>query len=250
VNPPLYVYGVVAAGSLEGFELEGVRAQAVVQIEDDGLAALASELPDPKLQVRRRDLHAHLDVMKAAFERTTIVPCSFGTVFPSGEAVREELLASRREQLLELLEKLDRRAQFEVSVAYDEEVVLREVLAAEPEVARLSSQTRDGGDATYFARVRLGELVAEALGARRAADADAVVDALIPHAEGLEVADARHDRVVKASFLVAQDRIRVFEHAVEELAAEGNGRMRFELVGPLPPTAFVRPTDAEVGAWA
>jgi hypothetical protein len=250
VSPQLYVYGVVATGSLDAPELEGVRAQAVVQIEDDGLAALASELPEPDVRVRRRDLQAHLDVMEAAFERTTIIPCSFGTAFPSEEAVREELLGARREHLLELLEVLDRRAQFELSVVYDDETVLREVVRSEPEIAKLSSQTREGGDATYFARMRLGELVAEALEARRRADAGSLLDALAPHAEAVEVQDARQDRVLKASFLVPQDRIRVFEHAVEQLAEDGNGRMRFQLVGPLPPTAFVRPADAEVGAWA
>jgi gas vesicle protein GvpL/GvpF len=249
MSPPLYIYGVVAAGSLAPLELEGVCGAPVFPIEEDGLAALAGELPEPEPRLRRRDLQAHLDVLRAAFERTTVVPCSFGTAFGSEDEVRGELLRARRDELTELLERLDGRSQFELSVTYDDDVVLREVVAADPEIARLREQTRDGGEETYFARVRLGELVAGAVEARREADAAALLEAVGPHVEALEVQDGRQDRVLKASLLVANDRVAAFERTLEQLAAEGGGRMRLELVGPLPPTAFVQLEDAEAATW-
>ena len=44
--------------------------------------------------------------------------------------------------------------------------------------------------------------------------------------------------VLKASFLVARERSKRFDAALEELAAAEAPRLTFESIGPLPPTAF------------
>jgi hypothetical protein len=220
-------------------DVDGVADRPVSTVEVGGLAAVTSELTDERLRVRRRDLVRHLHVLESAFAEATIVPCAFGTVLQSRQAVESELLTGRRDELLALLERLEGRMQLNVKAVYDEETVLREIVETEPEIARLRQQSRALGDAGHFASIRLGELVASALGARRAADADRLLDRLAAEAEDVVVDEAAETVVLKASFLVASERSERFDAELDALAAAEAPRLSFESIGPLPPTAFV-----------
>lgn len=213
-------------------------------IERDGLGAVVSVLAGP-LRVRRRDLDRHLEVLGAAFEETTIVPCAFGTVLQSRVAVEDELLAARRDELLALLERLDGRVQLNVRARYDEDAVLREIVETEPEIAALRRRSRELGRAAHFQNIRLGELVAAAFDGRRAHDAGRLLDRLAVEAEDVVLEAASGTLVLKASFLVAQSRSQRFDSVLETLAAEEAPRLTFESIGPLPPSAF-----AGLHSWA
>jgi hypothetical protein len=231
---------VVASGSLPSLDVEGVAGRPVKSIEQDGLAALASELAEEKLRVRRRDLRQHLKVLEEAFARTTIVPCAFGMVLESRRAVENEFLDARHSELSALLERLKDRLQLNVTVTYDEEAVLRAIVAAEPAIARLSAESRSLGDAGHFASIRLGELVAAALQERREADAMRLLDRLSAVAEDVVTEQAAETTVLKGSFLVLRERVIEFDQALETLAETEAPLLFFESIGPLPPTAFAR----------
>jgi gas vesicle protein GvpL/GvpF len=236
VAAPVYVYGIVRAGALDALSVDGVADRPVATIQGDGVAALTSELTEEPFRVRRRDLHRHLGVLEAAFAKTALVPCAFGMVLQSRDAVVDELLGARRAELLALLERLEGRAQLNVTATYDEDTVLREVVQSEPEIARLREQSRALGEAGHFAGIRLGELVAASLEERRAVDAARLLDRLNGQAEDVRVEEAALPVVLKASFLVSRtDR---FDAELEGLAAEEAPRLSFESIGPLPPTAF------------
>lgn len=235
------MYGVVRAGGFTSLPVDGVGGAALDVIEHEGLAAIVSGLPEAELRVRRRDLVSHLRILEHVFERETVVPCAFGAVVSSEQALVADVLGTRRAELLDLLERLDGRLQLNVKVLYDEETALREVVASEPEVQRQRERTRRLGEAAHFENIRLGELVAEALAARRADDAERVIARLAAEAEDVELQDAPaggETIVVKGSFLVERARFERFDAALEELAQHEAPRLRFESIGPLPPTAF------------
>jgi hypothetical protein len=234
---PVYVYGVVRGASVGALAVDGVGNRPVATIERDDLAAVTSELTEERLRVRRRDLRAHLGVLEAAFAQATIVPCAFGMVLQSRQAVESDLLTARRDELLQLLDRLEGRVQLNIRAAYDEETVLREVVEADTEIARLRQQSRALGDAAHLANIRLGEVVAAALTERRAADEQRILDRLAAEADDVVVEEAPVTVVLKASFLVARSSKR-FDAALEALAAEEAPRLAFESIGPLPPTAF------------
>jgi hypothetical protein len=202
------------------------------------LAAVVSKLPEGRMRVRRRDLMRHLRTLEAAFESGTIVPCSFGTVLQSEAAVESELLVSRRGELMRLLDRLEGRVQMNVKAVYDEDEILREVVAADPRIAALRQKTREGGDAAYYDSIRLGELVSAALAQRRAQDEELVLARLLPEADDAVSEEADEMQVLKASFLVSRERLERFDDALDALAASEAPRVRFESFGPLPPTAF------------
>jgi Gas vesicle synthesis protein GvpL/GvpF len=238
VAAPIYVYGVVRAGSVSTSDLEGVAQRPVTTIEGDGVAALASELGADQFRVRRRDLDRHLEILGTVFSEVTVVPCAFGTVLQSRQSVETDLLETRRDELLALLERLDGRVQMNIKAAYDEDTILREVVESDPEVARLREQSRALGDAAHMANIRLGEIVAAALAGRAAADRQRIGEELVAEADDVVVEEAPVPVVLKASFLVARDRLKAFDTALEALAAAEAPRLAFEAIGPLPPTAF------------
>lgn len=224
------------AGAIDAPRVDGVSGRPVATIESNGLAAVVSELAEPRLRVRRRDLLGHLRVLESVFDDTTIVPCAFGMVLPSREAVASDFLAARRNELLGLLERLDGRAQLNVTARYDEEEILREIVATDPRVARGRQQTRVLGRAGHFASIQLGELVAGALAERREADGGRLLGRLAAESDDVLAEATDELTVLKASFLVeGPDR---FDAVLEQVAKDEAPRIRFEAIGPLPPTAF------------
>ena len=224
------------AGAIDASRVDGVSGRPVATIESNGLAAVVSELAEPRLRVRRRDLLGHLRVLESVFDDTTIVPCAFGMVLPSREAVASDFLAARRNELLGLLERLDGRAQLNVTARYDEEEILREIVATDPRVARGRQQTRVLGRAGHFASIQLGELVAGALAERREADGGRLLGRLAAESDDVLAEATDELTVLKASFLVeGPDR---FDAVLEQVAKDEAPRIRFEAIGPLPPTAF------------
>jgi hypothetical protein len=94
-------------------------------------------------------------------------------------------------------------------------------------------------------RMQLGELVAAALGSVRERDGQAILERLASKAADVVVEDPAED-VLKASFLVAPENAEAFDRELERVADEQAPRLRIDLVGPLPPSAFA---TLERGAW-
>jgi hypothetical protein len=237
-----YVYGVVRGGDMPSIEAEGVGGSVVRQVERDGLAALVSSVPKQGLRVKRRDLHRHLRVIEEAFAATTILPCPFGTVVASTESVEHDLLLSRRDELLSAVERLEGKVQMNVKATYAEPELLRQVVEGNPEIAHLRERTKQLGDAGYYDRLRLGELVAAALAGRRRQDAERLLPELAQSAAEV-VADDEEAAVVKGSFLVSLRELGRFDATLEAVARREQPLIRFEVIGPLPPTAFASAYD-------
>jgi hypothetical protein len=247
---PVYVYGVVPAEPSLLLADPGVAGERVELVAHDGIAALVSAFPADDPRVRRRDLVAHLETLERVFERTTVAPCPFGTVLGSRDDVEHLFLAERHDELQSLLARLEGHAQMNVKAEYDEEVVLRELVADNPDVAAERERAKAMGSAAYYENIRLGELVSARLAQRRAEDAERIAARLSALASATveEPVNESELLVFKASFLVAQARFAEFDVALDELAEGESGRLRFEAIGPLPPTAFAN-LEA-VGTWA
>jgi gas vesicle protein GvpL/GvpF len=170
------------------------------------------------------------------------LPMRFGLVMPDGEAVRSDLLDAHYEDLARQLSEFENRVELKLRAMYDEETLLREVVFEDREIAGLRSSLRDAPeDATYYARIRLGELIAKAIERKREVDAGRILEPLAPLALAVDVAEASHERIaVSASFLVKQESVERFDAAVDRLGQEQAGRMRLRYTGPLPPHSFVR----------
>jgi hypothetical protein len=249
----VYVYGVLAHDQASALPIAGVAGSTVRAVRHSKLAALVSDVDGGPLAAAR-EMRAHWRVLEeAAGNTTTVLPVRFGTVMESEAAVRERLLEPNEERLAGLLEELSGRVQLSLKSHYDEDRLLREVVDSSPDIVAQRERVRARpGDAGYYDRIRLGELVAAGVGRRKQADARLAIDRLERLAVAVrEEAPASPDTGFHLAFLVERDRIDEFSAAVGELAKEIGERMRLRYLGPLPPYSFADANlSAGSAAWA
>jgi len=239
-----YVYGVIRAGEDPAVGSEGIGDPGgrVHTIESGPVAALVSDVPgEEPVEAGREDLMRHSRVLQEASERTVVLPMRFGVLMPDADAVRAELLDPHREDLEAQLAEMTGKAELTLKAFYDEEAVMREIVQENAEIGQLSEAVRDQPqDATYFERLRLGEMIAQALEAKRAADAELILGQLEPLALEVDAGEPVHERmVVNAAFLVERDRLDEFDQAARDVNERLGDRMTFRYVGALPPPSFV-----------
>lgn len=236
-----YVYGVVPAGSPGVEGLTGVDGAGIELVPHGAVAAVVGVIRVERPPGRRADLVAHHEVLDALAARGPVVPVRFGSVMRDRQEVVELLLAQDEDRLAGLLEELTGRSQFNLRGSYQESAVLAEVVAEDPEVAALRERTRDlPEDAGYADRVRLGELVARAMEAKREVDAQIVLDAVLPLCTAHRIRPGGGvDHVLDVALLVDDDRRGTFEETLESVAEGVHERVRLRLMGPLAPYDFV-----------
>jgi hypothetical protein len=236
-----YVYGVVRADRGSRKKQSGINDEPVKVVTHEGVGALTSDVPSDFVEAGRDELLTHSRVLERALEDGVVLPMRFGVVMPDEGSVRDELLEPHRAELEAQLDEMEGKVEINIKGIYEEEAVLREVLAENPEVAELREAIQGKPeDATYYERIRLGELVAEGLTGKRVDDEREIVDRLLACALAVEVGEPVHERMaVNASFLVERDRLERFDRAVDQLGEDQARRIRLKYTGPLPPHSFV-----------
>ena len=248
----VYVYGVLAGADAPNVSADGVEQAHVRTVEHAGLAALVSTLGSEELAAAR-EVRAHWRVLEDASNSATVLPVRFGTVLEGDRAVREQLLEPNAERLTEMLDELAGRVQLNVRGDYDEQQLLREVVRTSPQVAALRDRvSRVSDSAGYYDRIRLGELVAAEIAARREQDTALAMARLEPFAVSARAEEiSSQNGAFKLAFLVESAEMDTFGEAVGLLRENLAERVTLTYVGPLPPYTFAE-TDLSAGtaAWA
>jgi hypothetical protein len=240
---PVYVYGLVRVGTQIPDDLPGLGPSGRVSVIEHGdIAAIVSDIPLDRPLGTRNDLLAHEAVVDTVAANEAVVPMRFPAV-TAEEAVVEELLAPNEEHFLAVLDDLEGRVQYTLKGRYVEDAVLGEVLQRNTEIRALQDKISElPEDASYYDRVRLGELVVKVLEQQREEDGAQILDRLEPFAVSVVANEpGQPEDVVNAAFLVQRDRLREFDDAVENLGQDLDGRIRLRLLGPLAPYDFVPP---------
>lgn len=237
---PRYVYGVVR-GDGTAPAVEGIAGAPVELVDAGEVAALTSVAPGEYLEAGREDLLTHSRVLEATLEQGTVLPMRFGVVVPDDETLRGRLLEGHREELLAQLEEMDGKVEFALKGLYDEDAILRELVNRDREIGYLRNEIAGKSEAaTYYERIRLGELIAAAFAAQQEVDETKLVEELRPHATAIRVGEPIHERMaINASLLIERSGQSKFDAAVDAIGAREAGRIRFKVTGPLPPHSFV-----------
>lgn len=225
------MYGFINATTDWSPQVAGLEDAAVRRVPHERVAALVSDV-EGEVIGRRREILRHADVIAHALDSGDVLPLQFGTLLPDDAAVISELLAPRQEVLLDLLAEVGGRVEVRLRGYYDEERVVAEVVSEQPGLRR------SGG--SFEERLRLGEKVAAAIEAHRAADESAIVERLRPAADDVAVsAPASAMMALNATFLLQRDDLGRFDAAVAELGEALGSRMQLKYAGPFPPVSFV-----------
>ncbi|GII87473.1 gas vesicle protein [Sphaerisporangium siamense] len=244
-----YVYGILPADVEFDPEERGVGDPPgkIGLVRHEDIAALVSDLHPTGPLGRPADLMAHQRLLDDVAAEVPVLPLRFGAVMENREAVARELLAPHLDEFRAALERLEGHAQFVVKARYEEGALLREVLQEQPEAARLREEIRGlPEDATWDARIRLGEIINEAVEAKREADSRALAEGLAPHCAAVVIRDPTHEEdAAHLACLVDSDRQQEFEEALEEFAARWEGRVTLRLLGPQAAYDFVAAKEGD-----
>jgi len=243
----VYVYGILP-GDIElepGTTGVGDPAAEVRLVRQGDLAALVSDVDPAEPLGRPEDLYAHRELLDAIATEMPVLPLRFGAVVTGDDAVANELLGAHHDEFATALGQLEGHVEYVVRGRYAEDAILREVLEENPRVARLGEQIKDADpDATRGARMELGEIISNAVAAKRAQDTATLIDAAAPSVADSVLRPPGHELdAVYTAFLVAEDAAKDLEKAVRRLARDWEGRIELQLTGPLAAYDFVGAPD-------
>ncbi|KPI13596.1 Gas vesicle synthesis GvpLGvpF [Actinobacteria bacterium OK006] len=234
-----YVYGITRAKHSplrEDLAGIGEPPRPVRVLRQGELAAIVSDAPD-QLRPKRRDLLAHQRVLDEAGAGGVVLPIRFASASPDDDTVTE-VLAERAEHFLERLRALDGTAEYNIKANHDEEAVLRLIMADHDDIRSVAAANREAGGGTQEEKIRLGEMIATAVQAREAADAELLHQALEPLAEEVSAGPQSSGWLANLSFLVERGSAERFLAAVDEFRRE-HPHLELRVNGPLPPYSFV-----------
>lgn len=236
-----YVYGILPGDVDLTDDIRGVGNREVKLVHTDALAALVSEVDLIGPIGTPDDLRAHQEILDAVAVGAPVLPLRFGAVLNSEQAVMEELLEANQDDFVAALEELEDRAEFVVRGRYVESAILAEILSEDKEAAELREQVRgQDADATREERMRLGEIISNAIAARREEDTQLFLSRMADHGGSSIVRDPTHELdAINVAFLLDSDQEDKLDQIVGELAAEWEGRVELRMQGPIAPYDFV-----------
>jgi hypothetical protein len=236
-----YVYGILPGDVELTEEIRGVGNAEVKLIHGADLAALASEVELTGPLGTPEDLQAHQDLLDSTATGAPVLPLRFGAVMTSEDAVVSELLEANRDQFTAALEELEGRVEYIVKGRYAERAILEEILAEDEEAAQLRDEIRGADpDATRDARIRLGEIINNAVAAKREEDTQDLLSAMEGRAVASVVRDPTHELdAVNVAFLIEEDQEDQLDEVVEDLGDRWADRVELRTLGPMAPYDFV-----------
>lgn len=245
----VYVYGIVPADVQAEDHASGVGdpPSEVTVVRHGDVAALVSEVPVDRPLGTPDDMTAHARLLDGSAAVVPVLPLRFGAVLTDTDAVEKELLESNHDKLHAVLDELEGRAQFVIKGRYVENAILRELLDESPEAAGLREQIRGKSeDATRNERIALGEMINNAVEAKRDADTDRVVRALDALDPLVNLRPPTHEEdAVHIAVLVELARQDELEQVLTELAENWDGRVELSLLGPMAAYDFVVSPESE-----
>jgi hypothetical protein len=245
----VYVYGILPADTdIEpGTTGVGDPPGEVRLIRHRDLAAMVSDVNVDKPLGRPEDLTAHEELLDSAAGDLPVLPLRFGAVVTDDEAVTSELLDPHYDEFASAVDELDGRTQYVVRGRYDEHAIIQEVLRENKDAESLSEQIKGKDpDVTRDARIQLGELLNDAITAKREQDTSSLGDAVADHVVASVVRSPTHELdAVYTAFMVETSKEPDLERALQRLARDWEGRIQLQLMGPMAAYDFVGTVDTE-----
>lgn len=238
----LFIYGIVPSDVEPTPDASGVGDPPgeVTVVRQGRVAALVSEVSLEAALGRPADLTAYEELLDGTAAVAPVLPVRFGTVVTGPDAVAD-LLDAHGDRFAEALDELEGRFEYIVHGRYEESALVQGVLEDNPAAADLADQVRGRPEEeTREQRIRLGEIISQAVELRREAENRELLNLLGPLAvSGLARPPSNELDAVHAAFLVDEDSEDEFVDAVEEFAEQRRGLVRMRLRGPLAPYDFV-----------
>ena len=259
-----YIYCIADCDEPKRFDCDSIGndSQDVHAVVHNGVAAIISTTCKEKYTIDRRHLLAHQRVMEHVMEQGhTVLPVKFDTIAGAKNGIGPEkriiqqVLMKRSGEFSALLDTMRTRAEMGVKALWrDMNTIFREIVNSNEEIKRLRDNLAHRGVQTvktanqsgrkqgplFSTRMKLGELVKNALDTKREREQQALIAAI----RGI-VADFRKNKTfgdqmfANLALLVEKSQVEALDRKLNELADAAPARTRLKYVGPVPPSNFI-----------
>ncbi|WP_316166181.1 MULTISPECIES: GvpL/GvpF family gas vesicle protein [unclassified Bradyrhizobium] len=237
----LFVYAIGRTGAVEPPPLPGVLDQPVYRYGTDSLSAVVSDYGRDTIRPERRHIGAAQRVLAALNARFDVLPMAFGTITKSEAALRS-FLDQHCDSLSTQLQRISGAVEMGLRLTLQVDDPVAWLVAQTPALQVARDRTfRGGRPPSHDAKVRLGQMVDEALGQYREDRTNRVLAALASSCAEVIALPVRGDReIANLAALVPRAAIDKFEETVQASAAQIDDDIVVSVGGPWPPHNFVR----------
>jgi hypothetical protein len=239
-----YIYGIIRhTGPIEFGPIGiGKRADKVYGICYEGITAIVSNSPVIIYEARRVNMIAHEKVLEEIMKQFTVLPVRFSTISEHNDDQGIlRILAQDYKKFDDLLTKMDGKKELGLKILAHEAPMYENIVEKYDEIRTLRGKLMGlPVDKTHYQRMKIGEMVAEALKKEIENVKNEILAALKPLADDVKVNDNYGEMMVlNAAFLIKNSIEPDFDKAVIELDEKLGSLMTFKYVGTLPPYNFV-----------
>lgn len=221
-----------------GAGVEGSCPIYAVRFRD--VAAVVSDISQDVIKATTEDCLLHEMVIEKAMKEQAVLPFEFGTISPSKEAVLD-LLKDNYSNIKRSLKNLHDKQEMNVRAVWSNmNEIFREIVSENRDIAFYKKEIeKKTPRKTYDDKIKIGQMVAQALHVKREKERDSIVNELKREAAGCVPGRITGDNMIlNEAFLVRRKNLKRFESKLYSLGNKLNGRIGFKYTGPLPPYSF------------
>ena len=239
-----YIYGIIRhSGPIEFGPIGiGKRADLVYGINYNGITAIVSNSPIIIYEARRVNMIAHEKVLEEMMKQYSVLPVRFSTISEHDDDTGIlRILEKDYKKFDDLLTKMDGRKELGLKILAHETEIYANIVEKYDEIRIMRGKLMNlPVDKTHYQRMKIGEMVAQALKKEVENYKRLILDVLTPFTEDVKINDNYGEMMIlNAAFLIKNIIEPEFDKAVNDLDEKHGSLMTFKYVGTLPPYNFV-----------
>jgi hypothetical protein len=220
----------------------GKRADIVYGIRYKDITAIVSNSPVIIYEARRANMIAHEKVLEEVMKKFSVLPVRFSTIseYNDDEGILR-ILEKDYVKFSDMLTRMDGKKELGLKVLAHEAPIYESILEKYNDIKLLKEKLINlPVDKTHYQRMKIGEMVAEALKKETTNYKNIILEVLNPLADNVKINDNYGEMMIlNAAFLIETISEPAFDKAVNELDERFGRFMTFKYVGTLPPYNFV-----------
>jgi hypothetical protein len=239
-----YIYCIIRNAEPISFGPIGIgsRADMVYGISYKNITAIVSNSPIIIYEARRVNMITHEKVLEEVMKQFAVLPVRFSTISEnSGDEGVLKIIEHDYQKFDEMLTKMEGKKELGLKVLAHESAIYENIIENYDDIRNLRDKLISlPPDKTHYQRMKVGEMVAEALKKETLLYKNIILETLKPLAADFKVNDNYGEMMIlNAAFLINSIAEPDFDKAVLDLDSRYGHFMTFKYVGTLPPYNFV-----------
>jgi hypothetical protein len=240
-----YIYAIIRHDGPLDYGPMGIgkRADRVYGINYKDISAIVSNSPIVQYEARRVNMIAHQTVLEEVMKQFTVLPVRFSTISENDDDTAIlRILEKDYNKFDDLLNKMEGKKELGLKVLAQEAPIYESIVEKYDEIRTLRDKLMNlPADKTHYQRMKIGEMVAEALKKETENYKNIILEVLTPLSEDLKINDNYGElMILNSAFLIRNSIEPEFDRAVKDLDEKYGQFMTFKYVGTLPPYNFIK----------